>query len=153
MKRGGDHRKRALQPLAWQISKAAAVRKARCMHDRIDGAKAFARGMDKLGSRSRRREVAAAPFDFRAGARALRSYRLQSLKPRCVAPLPMQHQALIGAGQAARGRSTYAGTTAGDDRNSHASCPLMSLDKGTICPAPTIANDGEPGALQRADSG
>jgi hypothetical protein len=57
---------------------------------------------------------------------------------------------LIGAGQAARGRSTYAGTTAGDDRNSHLSrplCPLMSLVKGTIGLAPTIANDGEPGAL------
>src|ERR1700741_5671412 len=69
MKRGGDYRKRALQPLAWQISKAAAVRKARCMHDRIDGAKAFARGTDKLGGRSRRRVGAAAPFYFRSGAR------------------------------------------------------------------------------------
>ena len=60
-------------------------------------------------------EIAGTPLDAGAGAPALRSDRFQSLKPRRIRALSVQHQALVAGRQPARDRGADPGRASGDD--------------------------------------
>jgi hypothetical protein len=85
------------------------------MHNRIDTPEGVARRANKLSRRSGRCEVAGVARDPGAGTLALRDDRVQSLEPRRIGPLSMQHQALIPPRQPARDRGSDPGSAAGDD--------------------------------------
>jgi hypothetical protein len=85
------------------------------MDDRIDAPERVARRANKLGRGPGIGEIAGAAHDIGAGTPTVRGDRVQSLKPRRVGPLSMQHQALIPRCQPARDRSSDPGPASGDD--------------------------------------
>jgi hypothetical protein len=118
MKRGSHHRERPLQLRARQLKEAAPIRKTCGMHDGIDRAERRARSANQFGCRALFCQITAAPFDPGAGALARGRDRFQSLQPRGVSALSMQHQALIFGildRQPARDRGPDPGSAAGND--------------------------------------
>src|SRR5205823_378333 len=109
------HRKGALQPLARQIEKAAAIGKARGMDQRIDRTKSVVYRADQLGGGAGNGEIAAMPADLSAGLLALARDLLQAREAPVISALPVQHQPLARRRQTPRNRGADAGATAGND--------------------------------------